>query len=169
MKQLTKAVLLGVKYREPVELIHPASGDAFTVFVRPLSDGEAEHVQALKTAGLAFDGSPEEMQRGQMRVRGDLSKLQAQQAQANRQAVAYALCMEETWTAAEIARAWPPEWVAQVAQVVYRITGIKEEPAAVKQFRQVAGGDADPGPGGSGGSPGADGGGPDTASANGPA
>lgn len=164
---LTKAVLNGIKHREPVDLVHPSTGEPFQVIVRPLTDGEAALIKAIQSAGLNFETSPQEMAKGAMKVRGDLSKMQQQQAAAMRKAIALALCMEEKWSEEEIATHWPPGWAAQVGDVVYRITGMNEAPEAVRQFREVSGGDATADSGGVGDSPDADGTGPDTTPAAG--
>lgn len=161
--QLTKAVLLGVKYREPVTLTHPATGETFEVMVRPLSDAEAQTVKAIQSSGLNFDSTAKDMADGAMRMKGDLSKLQEQQAKGNRQAVAFGLCMDETWSADEVGKMWPSQWVTEVATVIKRISGMSEEPAAVRQFREVAARAATDSTGGSGDSPGSDSSGPDPA------
>lgn len=147
---LTKVFLQGIKHVETVTLTHPATGEQATVKVRPLSDGESQEIQGLLAGGLELSGDPSSHKKGEGTVlKGDLSKIAESQALAARKAVARAIVSEEKWTEAEIAAAWPPGWVSEVAKNIYRISGIKANPkeAAIEDsFRVVGGvpGSADP-------------------------
>lgn len=148
---LTKVFLQGIKHVETVTLTHPATGDQVTVKVRPLSDGESQDVQALLAGGLEISGESSRGGKTQPSVKGDLAKIAESQALAARKAVARAIVSDDKWTEAEIAAAWPPGWVADLAKTIYRISGIKavnpkEAEAAEESFRGVSGspGGADP-------------------------
>ncbi|NPV70289.1 MAG: hypothetical protein HPY55_06545 [Firmicutes bacterium] len=147
--RLTKAFLGGIKHIETVELVHPATGDKVTVQVRPLSDGESHDIRGLLAGGLELSGDPTAARKdGENLVKGDLSKITESQALAARKAVARAIVSDDKWTEAEIAAAWPPGWVADLAKTVYRISGIQvsspkvaaQEAAEEDTFRGVSSG-----------------------------
>lgn len=152
MPELTKAIIMGTKHRSPVTLKSPNGTEEYTVYVRPLSSGEAEIIHALNAAGMKMKGNPRSSglvipggagpasKQMDMTVEADVEEMTRNQLKAKQKAVSVALCMEESWSEKEIAQHWPAAWVDEVAKVVYRISGIETDKSEVRQFRTLPGG-----------------------------
>jgi len=141
-KRLTKADILQGK--DAVHEIEVAEWGG-SVSVRPLTEGEYAQVEALKGScaklggGAVYDeeGNVDRLKTAEnMSVEMDMQQYVQKEFEGNVMAVAFAMSIEEEWTAEEVKRLKPPGVVAKIAYEVYSLSGVSGGLEAIQKFRQ---------------------------------
>lgn len=138
--KLSRADILAGKDRTKDVFIEALQGE---VTIRPLTDGEWSQVEAKQSEGLRVIGSGSQYQDMQLSV--DIQQISQAEHEANFLAVAFGLSVkgEKAWDVGTVKDISPPAAVKQIAQEVYKLSGV--DPGVeklVNSFRSQPGGAA---------------------------
>lgn len=125
--------------------------------LRPLTDGQASQIEAVRTRGTVLKGMPKMDANGDVDVDGsdldltiDLEKASSASFEADALAVFYGIAETERndqWTVNDVKRMQPVGIVNEIASVIYQMSGIKPKGRKVleeaERFRQDQGGAPD--------------------------
>ena len=167
MSQL-EALKNGIRHLEPVDL--SASHGPSEIWVRPLSSHEAGLVERMKIQGIRTDVKVDGISVNAAPVVEDVSLLMEKQHQARITTVQFGLSHSGETCSYEQAAELPASWVEALAQVIQRISGMRDPEESFRGPQGVDGagpdaGDGDAGPVPDRGSPGGDPGGVDSVTA----
>ena len=149
-----EALLNGVKHLEPVDL--SASHGPSEIWVRPLSSHEAGLVERMKIQGIRTDVKVDGASVNAAPVVEDVSLLMEKQHQARITTVQFGLSHSGETCTYEQAAELPAPWVEALAQVIQRISGMRDPEESFRDPQGVDGGGADAGDGDVGPIPGGD-------------
>jgi len=145
MAKLTKADILKGVNNVRTQYFDKLGGE---IDVRPLTEGEWAEIEALRSSGAKIKGKPTFDRSGNLDIKSmqqslqveiDSKELQLMEFEAKAKAVAWGLSTspDNQWTVEEVKQLRPVGVVDDIAEFIFKISGVTEEGAEeARNFRQ---------------------------------
>ena len=145
MAKLTKADILKGVNNIRTQYFDKLGGE---IDVRPLTEGEWAEIEALRSSGAKIKGKPTFDKSGNLDIKSmqqnlqveiDSKEIQLMEFEAKAKAVAWGLSTspDNQWTVEEVKQLRPVGVVDDIAEFIFKISGVTEESVnEVRNFRQ---------------------------------
>lgn len=145
MTKLTKADILKGVNNVKTQYFDKLGGE---IDVRPLTEGEWAEIEALRSSGAKIKGKPTFDKSGNLNIKSmqqnlqveiDSKEIQLMEFEAKAKAVAWGLSTspDNQWTVKEVKQLRPVGVVDDIAEFIFKISGVTEEGAEeARNFRQ---------------------------------
>lgn len=145
MAKLTKVDILKGVNNVKIQYFDKLGGE---IEVRPLTEGEWAEIEALRSSGAKIKGKPTFDKSGSLDIKSMQQKLQVEidskeiqlmEFEAKAKAVAWGLSTspDNQWTVEEVKQLRPVGVVDDIAEFIFKISGVTEEGAEeARNFRQ---------------------------------
>lgn len=145
MAKLTKADILKGVNNVKIQYFDKLGGE---IEVRPLTEGEWAEIEALRSSGAKIKGKPTFDKSGSLDIKSmqqnlqveiDSKEIQLMEFEAKAKAVAWGLSTrpDNQWTVEEVKQLRPVGVVDDIAEFIFKISGVTEEGAEeARNFRQ---------------------------------